>query len=228
MEDLALSKLLSSRGFEGEDAERALDRLRREGLTRPGKTRIAATKLDAVDRTLDAAFLRHCRKPACLPPPGDPRRPIPVPAMYCETCRGSDNRMSVERMVAAMHCAGWTKLLVAGGSPGTRTELERLCAGRIGLRFVTEETTPNRRTVAPLLAWSDIAAVWTSTEMSHKATAVLRGKKVLMVPRRGVAALAECILARCALTGRASPPGSDPAPRARAESERVYPARRPR
>ncbi|MCY3831022.1 MAG: hypothetical protein OXF89_18000 [Rhodospirillaceae bacterium] len=81
---------------------------------------------------------------------------------------------------------------------GTRGELERLCAGRLDLRFVTEDTTPNRKTVAPLLDRSDIAAIWTSTEISHKATAVLRGPKVLKVPRRGVAALADAIRKRCA------------------------------
>ena len=42
--------------------------------------------------------------------------------------------------MTAMKVAGWTKLLVAGGSPGTRGELERLCAGRIDVPFVTEET----------------------------------------------------------------------------------------
>ena len=104
-------------------------------------------------------------------------------------------------MLAAMKRAGWTKLLVVGGSPGTRGELERLCAGRLDLRFVTEETTPNRRTVAPLLDRSDLVAIWTSTEISDKATAVLRGPKILKVPRRGVAALAGAVRDRCARAG---------------------------
>ena len=199
MDDLALSDLLSSRGFEDEGAERALDLLCRNGLTRPGKSRIATAKIEAVDRTLKAALVRHCRKPACLPPPGDGREPVPVAAAHCETCGGSDNRRAVERMLEAMDRAGWTRLLVAGGSPGTRGELERLCAGRLDLRFVTEDTTPNRKTVAPLLAWSDVAAIWTSTEISHKTTAVLRGRKVLKVPRRSVAALAEAVQKRCSL-----------------------------
>ena len=46
------------------------------------------------------------------------------------------------------------------------------------------DTTPNRKTVGPLLAWSDVAAIWISTEISHKTTAVLRGRKVLKVPNR--------------------------------------------
>ena len=64
MDDLAISELLSSLGFEGEGAKRALQRLYRGGLTRPGKTRIATTKIEAVKRTLGAAFVRRCRNPA--------------------------------------------------------------------------------------------------------------------------------------------------------------------
>ena len=203
MDDLAIPELLSSLGFEGEGAKRALQRLYGEGLTRPGKSRIATTKIEAVKRTLGAAFVRHRHKPACEPVRGEGRDPVIVAAAHCETCGGSDNRRAVERMLKAMRQVGWRKLLVAGGSPGTRGELERLCADGIDLRFVTAETNPNRRTVAPLLDWSDVAAIWASTEISHKATAVLRGPKVLRVPRRGVAALAEAVEARCGSSTRA-------------------------
>lgn len=55
--------------------------------------------------------------------------------------------------------------------------------------------------MAPLLDGSDLVAIWTSTEISHKATAVLRGPKVRKVPRRGVAALAEAVRKRCAAAG---------------------------
>ena len=197
MNDLALSDLLASRGFRGAGAEQALQCLRQSGLTRAGKTRIAESKIAAVDRVLAAAFARHCRKAACRPAPGDARVPVPVAAKHCETCGGSDNRRAVEAMLAAMRRAGCTRLLVAGGSPGTRGDLERLCRGRIEIRFVTEDTTPSRKTVGPLLAWADIAVIWVSTEIAHKATAVLRGGKVLNVHRRGVAALADAVRERC-------------------------------
>ena len=205
MRDMALPELLSSRGFEGESAEAALDELRRRRLTRPGKTRIAESKIEAVDAALGAAFVRHCRKPACRPSPADLRRPALVSPDHCETCGGSDNRRAVEEMVSVMRAAGCTKLLAVGGSPGTRGDLKRLCAGRIEIRFVTEETNPGRKTVEPLLRWSDVAAIWTSSEISHKATAVLRGPKVLKVPRRGVAALAGAVRDRCRRAGQARP-----------------------
>ena len=200
MDDLAISGLLSSLGFEGEGAKRALERLYGEGLTRPGKSRIATSKIEAVKGTLGEAFVRHCHRPSCKPARGEGRDPVIVGAAHCETCGGSANRRAVERMLKAMRRVGWRKLLVAGGSPGTRGELERLCADGIDLRFVTEETNPNRRTVAPLLGWSDVAVIWTSTEIAHKSTAVLRGPKVLRVPRRGVAALAEAVEARCGIS----------------------------
>lgn len=209
MRDIALSQLLSLRGFEGKSAEAAVDELRRCGLTRPGKTRIAEAKIEAVDKVLGAAFLRHCRKIVCLPSAPGLRKPVPVSSEHCETCGGSDNRRAVEEMVVAMRNAGRTKLLVAGGSPGTRGDLKRLCAGRIEIRFVTEETNPGKKTVDPLLRWSDVAAIWTSSEISHKATAVLRGPKVLKVPRRGVAALAGAVRDRCRGAGRAHPAPSN-------------------
>lgn len=199
MDNQPILELLSSRGFEAAGAERALALLCREGLTRRGKLRIATGKIEAVDRVLGKAFVRHCRKPACQSSDGEDREAVLVSAAHCETCAGSDNRREVELMLVAMARTGWTKLLVVGGSPGTRGELERLCAGRLDLRFVTEETMPNKRTIAPQLDWSDLVAIWISTEIRHKATAVLRGPKILKVPRRGVAALAKAIRERCGL-----------------------------
>ena len=197
MRDIALSELLAARGFSGESGKTALELLHRAGLTRPGKVRIAESKVAAVDEALDVAFVRHCRKPDCRPSDTDTRRPVPVSARHCDSCGGSDNRRAVDGMVAAMRAAGLQALLVVGGSPGTRGDLRKHCDDRLGLRFVTEETPPDRKTVGQLLGWSDVAAIWTSTEISHKATAAIRGPKVLRVPRRGVAALANAVRDRC-------------------------------
>ena len=197
MKDIGLSEFLSSRGFSGTNAGPALLRLCERGLTRPGKTRIAMCKTGAVDEALHADFARHCGKSACRPSYRDTREPVVVVPEHCQFCGGSDNRRAVERMLEAMRRVGWTKLLVVGGSPGTRRDLDRLCEDRIELRFVTEETPPSKKKTGALLRWSDITVVWTSTEISHKATAVIRGKKVLKVPRRGVAALADAVRLRC-------------------------------
>lgn len=197
MHDLVLSELLASRGFKGKYVQLALDELCRHGLTRPSKTGIAKRKLPEVDHVLNTAFVRHCRKPDCLPPFDETRQPIQVSAEHCEACGGSDNRREVERMLTAMKQTGRTKLLVVGGSPGTRHELKRLCAARLDLQFVTDGTTPNRKTVKPRGDRADVAIIWGSTEIPHKATALLRGKKIITVAKRGIAALAREIREYC-------------------------------
>ena len=58
MDDLAISELVSSLGFEGEGAERALERLYRDCLTPSGKTEIAKIRMKAVERTLVGVFVR--------------------------------------------------------------------------------------------------------------------------------------------------------------------------
>ena len=106
MRDIGLQELLASRGLVGRNADMALDRLCEQGLTRPGKSRVAVEKIDEVDRTLSAAFARYCGKTACLPPTPETRKAIVVPAKHCEFCGGSDNRRAVEAMLAATH---WPK-----------------------------------------------------------------------------------------------------------------------
>ena len=89
MDDLSILELLFSLGFKGEGAERVLERLHREGLVRPGgpgKTRIVTAKSESVERMLSAAFMRHCRKSACLPAPGEGRKPVLVVSAHRETC----------------------------------------------------------------------------------------------------------------------------------------------
>ncbi len=56
----------------------------------------------AVDEALGAAFLRHCRKPACRPCGPGARRSVPVPAPHCEYCNGSDNHRAVEEMAPVL------------------------------------------------------------------------------------------------------------------------------
>ena len=67
---------------------------------------------------LETAFVRRCRKPACLPSPGDRRDPVTVAAAHCETCGGSDNRRAVERMLEAMDRAGFPNYHAEGNRVG--------------------------------------------------------------------------------------------------------------
>ena len=145
MRDIALEDLLSSHGFSGEAVKLALDELYRRGLTRLGKSRIAVAKIESVDNALGAAFRRRCKKPGCRSVGRDGRRDVLVSAEYCEVCGGSDNRRAVDEMLTAMQRAGLMRLLVVGGSPGTRQDLKRLCHHRCELDFVTEETIREAR-----------------------------------------------------------------------------------
>lgn len=191
MQDVSLKEFLASRGFEGEQAERAFDELCERGLTRPGKERIAEYKAGAVDEALAAAFFLVCSKPGCREKADAARVVLPASSpRRCEVCGGSDNRRAVDEMLGAMSREGRKKLLVVGGSPGTREELRRLCGERCALRFVTEEKRLGRREAKPRLDWSDVTAVWCSTEIDHKITDHFRGSKVVKVRKRGVAALA--------------------------------------
>ena len=58
-----MSEVLSELRFEGESAEPTLNRLYQEGLSRPGKVRIAVLETQTVERTLGTTFVQHYRTP---------------------------------------------------------------------------------------------------------------------------------------------------------------------
>src|SRR5690606_38461797 len=97
----------------------------------------------------------------------------------CEVCGGSANRAAVDGLVEAFGAAGWSRLCVVGGSPGTRTELESLVAGRIELRLV--EGAGTKRTSAHAaadLAWANLVVIWGGTELDHKVSNLYKGPRV--------------------------------------------------
>lgn len=191
MQDTPIADVLSALGLEGASAEKALAVLYRRKLTRPSKARIANDKIPRVHEAITEELFLVCHKPECRgEAAADPRRePISVASPYCDVCGGQDNRRAVDRMVEAMRHAKCTKLGVAGGSPNTRTELKALVGEAIDLEFVTEDNWST--TADNICSWADIAVIWASTEISHKATAKIRGPHVRTVSKRGVAALAD-------------------------------------
>ena len=196
MQDVSLAELLSGHGFEGKNADMALDLLRERGLTRPGKKRIAISKTDNVVTALNEAFIRVCRKDACTRrSAGDLRKQVRMEdARYCYICGGQDNRRAVDEMLSAMRCRGVKKLLVAGGSPSTRNELDRLCNTSCELRFITDEDSSADKKIIPQRDWADIVVIWKSTQISHKMTTALRrSPNVITVTRRGITALADAV-----------------------------------
>lgn len=194
MQDVSLMELLSRHVFKGENADIALILLQKRGLTRPGKRRIAACKTTRVSKALSAAFIRTCGKDACIRgSTGGLRKQVRTDARFCDICGGQDNRRAVNEMLYAMRSKGMRKLLVVGGSPNSRKELERLCNTSCELRFITGEENPASKKISAQSDWADIVLIWASTQISHKTTSSLHGPKVVTVPKRGITALASTV-----------------------------------
>ena len=99
-------------------------------------------KATAVEQAIREALVRACHKHMCTRKAAtaaahSSRRVVRVPARYCDLCSGQDNRLAVDGMLQAMQTAHCTKLLVAGGSPGTLDALNTLVADRCGLRVIS-------------------------------------------------------------------------------------------
>ena len=184
MQDTPLTAMLASFGLEGANAESAMEVLYQRGLTRPGKKRIALLKATAVEQAIREALVRACHKHMCTRKAAtaaahSSRRVVRVPARYCDLCSGQDNRLAVDGMLQAMQTAHCTKLLVAGGSPGTLDALNTLVADRCGLRVISGQDRPSGKTGKERLAWADVVVIWASTEIPHKLTETLKGPKVI-------------------------------------------------
>ena len=167
------------------------------GLTRAGKARMSDEKLARAGAVLDAAFFPVCAAPACAQAAAaSGRTPLRVePRTHCASCGGSDNRRAEASFLEAARAAGVRRLVVVGGSPAVREELEAQLGGGLELRTVdgTERRTQDRARAD--LEWADLVLVWGATELHHKvsthytqASPQLR-RKVVHVTRRGVAAL---------------------------------------
>lgn len=189
-----------------EAARAALESAR---LTRPGKRRMAVSKRALLRQTLARSVALLC--PACVPlgRHAAGRRVVLGDARACELCGGSNNRRYALQALDALAATGNRRILVVGGSPGTRLELRDLFAHGVDLRFVDGAGAHRRGDADALIAWADLIVVWAPTELPHKVSDLYTAspsarRKLVMVHRRGVAALCQAILARlsCA-SGRA-------------------------
>ena len=188
---------LAERGLGLADSRaRARASLEEVGLTRAGKQRMSEDKLARAGSLLDARFFPHCGATACLEAArASGREPLQVtPRGHCAHCGGSDNRRAERAFLEACASAHVRKVVVVGGSPAVREELATL-ERALELRLVdgTERRTSDR--ARGDLEWADLVLVWGATELHHQvsthytsAPPPLR-RKVLHVPKRGVAAL---------------------------------------
>ena len=171
--------------------------LEEEGLTSPRKVRISETKLSRAEQLLAERFYRVCVDPACQQVArASGREPLLVePRGYCEHCGGSNNRRAEVAFLESCERHGVRRVVVVGGSPSVREELENKLGGQLELRMVdgTERRTAGK--AHGDLEWADLVLVWGATELHHKVSAHYTHPgtpyrhKVVHVARRGVASL---------------------------------------
>jgi hypothetical protein len=114
----------------------------------------------------------------------------------CHVCAGSDNRRAAASALQAIHAAGWQRLVVVGGAPNTRHELQELLGDEVQLRLVDGTLRRTQASADDDLAWADLVVIWGSTQLDHKVSNLYtgrRGGRAIMVAKRGVAALLDAI-----------------------------------
>ncbi|HYO59452.1 hypothetical protein [Archangium sp.] len=191
---------LAERGITPPDSRtRARAALVEAGLTSSRKVRISEPKLPRAEQVLTERFYRVCAASECQQvAKASEREPLMVePRSHCEHCGGSNNRRAEVAFLEACQRHGVRRVVVVGGSPAVREELENKLGGRIELRMVdgTERRTAGR--AQSDLEWGDLVLVWGATELHHKVSAhytqpgTPHRHKVVHVARRGVASLLE-------------------------------------
>lgn len=192
-QDIAKVDLLRDLGYGG-DLALYDQALQEAGLSNPRKPRIALDKRDRVAALLAEKFCRVCARGDCsnaAPARAHGRRIVPAATQAtCEICGGSANRSAVDELVAAFRTAGWSRVVVVGGSPATRQDLSRQLGSAIELRLVDGTISRTLAAAEADVAWADLVVVWASTELSHKVSTLYRGPKVVTARSRGVTELA--------------------------------------
>ncbi|MBS1152683.1 MAG: hypothetical protein H6Q89_4381 [Myxococcaceae bacterium] len=197
--DVAIDAWLAEHGY-GLPPARALAHaaIEEAGLTRAGKLRISNEKLPRVLGVLRERFCLHCSTPECIGfARASGRAPLlcdPKPA--CERCGGSSNRGAEADLIEACAKAGMKRLVIIGGSPAVREELEGALGSALQLRMIDGT---ERRTIDNAKAdmqWGDLVLLWGASELHHKVSMQYTNlsqpelkRKLVRVQQRGIAAL---------------------------------------
>lgn len=197
--DVAIDAWLTQQGY-GLPSTRpsAHAALEEAGLTRAGKKRISAEKLARALEALRARFFLHCSSSECTRfAKVSGRAPLPCdPKSACERCGGSDNRRAATQLIEACQRAAVSRLVIVGGSPAVREELEAALGEALSLRMVdgTERRTIDNSKAD--MQWGDLVLLWGASELHHKVSMQYTNltqpelkAKLVRVQQRGVAAL---------------------------------------
>ncbi|MBI2766476.1 MAG: hypothetical protein HYX53_11280 [Chloroflexi bacterium] len=201
---LPIDDWLLAEGFESTWARhQARAVLEQAGLTRPGKTAMAAEKEVRARHALARYVLRTCGDPACealARPALDGRVLVTGAPERCEICGGSNNRRAALTMATACRDASLRHLLIVGGTATNHAELRSLLAGSsVELRCVDgAERTPTKKDAAHDLEWAGLVVVWASTPLPHKVSVSYTqdrpaGLRMITVARRSISALCDAI-----------------------------------
>ncbi len=198
-----IDAFLERQGYHGADAVGAARAaLEAAGLTRAGKQRIAATKLDRAIAALRAAAPVSCGNAACnaalARSTGAAKVAVAARADLCHRCAGSATRRTGGRLVTALAAAGVRRLVVVGGSPNSRDELASLLDGAVDLTLVDGTKRRTREQARNDRSRADLVLIWAPTELEHKVSNLYTAPagpteraRLLHVGRRGVSALAQ-------------------------------------
>jgi len=188
-------EMLRKLGYASPEAvEIAIRVLTAAGLTNPRKSGISLDKQARVEAALENSVVRVC--PRCgTAPPGEARRPVAVEdSVNCDVCRGSSNRMSVEKAAAACREAGLSRIVIVGGSPAVHKELRAMWPGDLEFRIVSGTERHTAAQARGNLEWAHAVVIWGSTALDHKVSDLytkLRSPKAFSIRRRGIQALAD-------------------------------------
>ena len=197
-QDREIGAFLTELGFGLPDVQgKARAALESAGLTRAGKQRMSDEKLPRAKEVLRSRFILHCdsRECAAFAAASGRERALASHKSACERCGGSDNYRAETEFLEACARRGARKVVVVGGSPAVREELESKLGSALQLRLIdgTERRTADR--ARGDLEWADLVLVWGGSELHHKVSMLYTSsppplrKKVIHVARRGVAAL---------------------------------------
>ena len=166
------------------------------------RVNIAVDKTDRARACLRDAFLWHCgdgdcRSRALRSDAAQP--PLPVEQPSCAVCGGSYDLSALARTRAAIVKAGRPRILVVGGTANK----ERTMRQETGVewRFIDGTVAAHERSLRSQRKWADIIVVWASTPLKHRVSKHFEGRgddRVITVDRRGIAALAEAVIANLA------------------------------
>jgi predicted metal-dependent phosphoesterase TrpH len=212
-EALEIGELLVELGYGHRKASKAARAaLCDAGLTHPGKSAISSAKREMVAEALRARFVLLCGQKECRSEYKDRsrggealagRKVLPsLEARHCEVCGGSNNARSAQRMLRLLEAQGIRRIIVVGGSPASREELLALMKGKVSLRLVSGTDRRTREEAQRDLEWAELVVVWGATQLDHKVSNLYArhgpgGAPVILVRRRGIAALSDEITRHC-------------------------------